>query len=36
MEKNLSKAENLQEVAATTNVELSKAEVATQVRKQAE
>lgn len=35
MEKNLSKAENLQEVAAT-NVELSKAEVATQVRKQAE
>lgn len=37
MAKNLAKAENLQEVAATTNnVELSKAELATQVRKQAE
>lgn len=38
MAKNLAKAENLQEVAATTatNVELSKAEIATQVRKQAE
>ena len=40
MSKNLAKAENLQEVAATTttttNVELSKAEIATQVRKQAE
>lgn len=38
MSKNLNKAENLQEVAATTtnNVELSKAELATQVRKQAE
>ena len=37
MAKNLAKAENLQEVApATNNVELSKAELATQVRKQAE
>lgn len=37
MAKNLAKAENLQEVVATTNnVELSKAELATQVRKQAE
>ena len=37
MAKNLAKAENLQEVAATTNnVELSKAEIATEVRKQAE
>lgn len=37
MSKNLNKVENLQEVAATTNnVELSKAELATQVRKQAE
>lgn len=37
MVKNLAKAENLQEVVATTNnVELSKAELATQVRKQAE
>ena len=37
MAKNLAKAEDLQEVAATTNnVELSKAEIATQVRKQAE
>lgn len=37
MAKNLAKAENLQEVAATTNnVELSKAELAIQVRKQAE
>ena len=37
MAKNLAKAEDLQEVApATQNVELSKAEIATQVRKQAE
>lgn len=37
MTKNLAKAENLQEVTTTTNnVELSKAEVATEVRKQAE
>ena len=37
MAKNLNKVENLQEVATTTNnVELSKAELATQVRKQAE
>lgn len=37
MSKNLNKVENLQEVATTTNnVELSKAEIATQVRKQAE
>ena len=37
MSKNLAKVENLQEVATTTNnVELSKAEIATQVRKQAE
>lgn len=37
MAKNLAKAENLQEVTTTTNnVELSKAEVATEVRKQAE
>ena len=37
MAKNLAKAENFEEVAATTNnVELSKAEIATQVRKQAE
>lgn len=40
MSKNLNKVENLQEVAATTtttnNVELSKAEIATEVRKQAE
>lgn len=38
MAKNLAKAKNLQEVAVTTttNVELSKAEIATQVRKQAE
>ena len=38
MSKNLNKVENLQEVATTTtnNVELSKAELATQVRKQAE
>lgn len=39
MSKNLNKVENLQEVAATTttsSVELSKAELATQVRKQAE
>ena len=38
MSKNLDKVENLQEVAATTtnSVELSKAEIATQVRKQAE
>ena len=37
MSKNLAKAENLQEVVATTNnVELSKAEVAAEVRKQAE
>ena len=37
MSKNLEKVENLQEVATTTNnVELSKAEIATQVRKQAE
>ena len=35
MSKNLEKVENLQEVA-TNNVELSKAEIATQVRKQAE
>ena len=37
MPKNLEKVENLQEVATTTNnVELSKAEIATEVRKQAE
>ena len=37
MAKNLNKVENLQEVATTTNnVELSKAEIATEVRKQAE
>jgi len=37
MAKNLAKAENLQEVVTTTNnVELSKAEIATEVRKQAE
>ena len=37
MSKNLAKAENLQEVAATTiNVELSKAEIANKTRKQAE
>ena len=37
MSKNLEKVENLQEVATTTNnVELSKAEIATEVRKQAE
>ena len=37
MAKNLAKAENFEEVAATANnVELSKAEIATQVRKQAE
>lgn len=37
MSKNLEKVENLQEVAATTNnVELSKAELATEIRKQAE
>lgn len=37
MAKNLAKAEDLQEVAATTNnVELSKADIAAKVRKQAE
>ena len=37
MSKNLNKVENLQEVATTTNnVELSKAEAATEIRKQAE
>lgn len=38
MAKNLAKAESLQEAAATitNNVELSKAEIATQIRKQAE
>ena len=37
MAKNLAKAENLQEVVTTTNnVELSKAEIAAEVRKQAE
>lgn len=36
MAKNLAKAKNLQEVAATNSVELSKAEIATEVRKQAE
>ena len=37
MAKNLAKAENLQETIATANnVELSKAEIATEVRKQAE
>lgn len=37
MAKNLAKVEDLQEVvAATTNVELSKAEIASEVRKQAE
>lgn len=37
MSKNLAKAEDLKEVAATiNNVELSKAEIATEIRKQAE
>ena len=36
MAKNLAKVENLEEVTTVTNVELSKAEVAAEVRKQAE
>jgi hypothetical protein len=36
MAKNLAKAENLEEVTTVTNVELSKAEIAAEVRKQAE
>lgn len=36
MAKNLAKAEDLQEVTTTTNVELSKAEFAAEVRRQAE
>ena len=36
MAKNLAKAENLKEVTTVTNVELSKAELAAEVRKQAE
>lgn len=36
MSKNLTKVENLQEVVTTNNVELSKAEIATEIRKQAE
>ena len=36
MAKNLAKVENLEEVTTITNVELSKAEIAAEVRKQAE
>ena len=36
MAKNLAKVENLEEVTTVTNVELSKAEIAAEVRKQAE
>lgn len=36
MAKNLAKAENLEEVTTITNVELSKAEIASEIRKQAE
>ena len=36
MAKNLAKVENLEEVTTVTNVELSKAEVAAEIRKQAE
>ena len=36
MAKNLAKVENLEEVTTITNVELSKAEVAAEIRKQAE
>lgn len=36
MSKNLTKVENLEEVTTTNNIELSKAEIATEVRKQAE
>lgn len=36
MSKNLTKVENLEEVVTTNNVELSKTEMATEIRKQAE